>query len=158
MTISKLFATLLFPLVFNPQGKVWKIAVIDTGYNTSNYSFTICPEGSKDFTGRGMNDVVGHGQNVSHIIWDRIKIKTNVCLIPIKFFHNDKDANTLENLIKSLEYAYNIDGLDFINFSGGGYNSNSDEKHIINKLIEKNVIIVSASGNDRQDLNKINYY
>lgn len=156
--MSKLFATLLFPLIFNPSGKTWKIAVIDTGYNTKNYSFTICPEGAKDFTGYGMHDVIGHGQNVSHIIWDRVKNKSNVCLIPIKFFHKDGEQNSLSRLIQSLKYAASIPNLDMVNFSGGGYDSNSEEKEVILNLLNKNVIIVVAAGNDKQDLNKIHYY
>ena len=156
--MSKLFATLLFPLIFNPSDKTWKIAVIDTGYNTKNYSFTICPEGSKDFTGYGMHDVIGHGQNISHIIWDGIKNKSNVCLIPIKFFHKNGEQSSLTSLVSALKHAASISNLDMVNFSGGGYEPSEKEKEAILELINKNIIVVSAAGNDSQDLNKINYY
>lgn len=102
-----------------------------------------------------MNDLIGHGNNVSHIIANRL-IGHNYCIYPIKVFYFG--STDVRVLIEALKIAYSISP-DIVNISYGGQIFNSEEEHYILRLINHGVKVVAAAGNDHQNLdNNCNYY
>lgn len=122
-----------------------KVAVIDTGVDFK-IAKNLCLTGHKDFTGYGLEDVSGHGSNVSGIIDDRAG-KAQYCQIIIKYFHSMfSDIRNLETSEKAFEYVNTLD-VDIVNFSSTGPVYSSKEKKYIKKLLDKNVKVVVPSGN-----------
>lgn len=133
-----------------------KVAVLDTGYYLNSNTLKLCPSGHKDFTGTGLEDIIGHGQNVSHIISDQLS-NNKACLIIIKWTNNTQgfDDYTLE----SLRYAKTIKDLKVLNFSGGGYGKRNEECKLVKELQDNGVRVVMAAGNNNHDLSdNCNYF
>lgn len=162
------------PYFFKKKKKVM-IAVIDTGLASElmNKSW-VCPEGHKDFTGKGLVDNHGHGTHISGIVdqyakdfifmknkktpSDIDKIEIDYCQIIIKY--SDPTAyggDSLYNTIKSFRWAID-QHVDIINYSGGGTEPNSKEKALIKEALDKGIKVVAAAGNERSDIDLSKYY
>ncbi len=147
------FKALVFLLSLTPvvYAKTIKIAVIDTGYRTSSYTFKKCPGLEKDFSGEGMNDYSGHGQNVAHIISNDIT-GLDYCIIPIKaFVIKDGVKDSINKSILALNYAFKLN-VDIVNYSAGGLSYSEREKKLIKKMLNKGIILVMAAGNNGSNL------
>lgn len=130
-----------------------KVVVIDTGLKDEYRSKShLCPGEHKDFTGTGLNDTQGHGTNVVGLIVENAS-QNNYCIVIVKAYSNDK-----EYLNDALEYAIKIDA-DVINLSSGGVRSNLREHIAIAKIVEANIVLIAAAGNNRTNLNNgCNFY
>jgi hypothetical protein len=153
-----------------------KIAVIDTGYNAINGIVRVCDEGHRDFTKPLfqsnlylMSDLNGHGQNVSHLIERQIQSPSFYCQIIVKYTNgiDSIKENSAYFFLKSLEYVANRKDIALVNISGGGIARTNDpktkeavtkylklEKAFIQKLLDANVTVVVAAGNDNLNLDK----
>lgn len=146
--MNKIFSLLIF-LSFPCLAEPIKVAIIDTGFDFKYISeVPICAGLSRDFTGEGLNDFIGHGTNVTGLITKDLK-KLNYCVVFIKAF----SKNQKYYLSEALEYAAKINA-DIVNLSAGGLNPDSREKRATLNLLNKKVTIVTAAGNDLLDLDK----
>jgi hypothetical protein len=150
----KIVFFLVFLCFFNNLANAkLKVAVIDTGLDLK-YSFkaNLCNSGHKDFTGEGFNDSNGHGTNIVGLIVDTAKTN-NYCIILLKAYSNKKAYIT-----EALQYAYTLN-VNIINLSGGGVEPLKEERNIVLKLLDKNITIVTAAGNEKMDLDEqCSYY
>lgn len=137
-----------------------RVAVIDTGFdfkstwqNIANITRPILCEGGvhRDFTGaNNINDNHGHGTHITGII-AKYAEHANYCLIIIKNYdpeivHNER--NTIQSLVKSMEYAIQLN-VDIINYSGGGDMFSLQEYNVVKKVLNKGILLVTAAGNER---------
>lgn len=139
---------------FNVCAKQIRIAVVDSGYNTSNYTFKLCSRVEQyDMTNSSMYDLIGHGNNVSHIIGDRLK-DVDYCIVPIKVFSEKYTPNSFQNVIRALRLVNHLD-VDIVNLSFTGDTYDFEEKELIMQLINKNIIVVAAAGNESLNLDTV---
>lgn len=160
-----------------------KVAVIDTGYNSSNmFNASLCESGHKDFTedqiyNNGIPaDLHGHGTNVAGLIhqhasgvvlnkeiiknfpYDKMsalkKKNTGYCLVIIKAFSL---KSNLKWYIDALKYAETLK-VQIVNISAGGYSKEKEELALIKKMLDNKKIIVAAAGNDGKDIDLEPYY
>lgn len=122
--------------------------MIDTGYNTSYNELKLCNKGI-DLTSTSMNDTKGHGNNISHIIANRLK-NYDYCIFPIKAFVS-LSSSDVKILTASLKIAYRYKP-DIINMSYTGQGFDEEEYKIITKLLKNNIKLVVAAGNDHINL------
>lgn len=174
--LTMMTRALLLPLLLLTQianADPIKIAVIDTGISPEVKAKIGCSSGHKDFTGRGLDDVHGHGTHVSGLIdqYAKDKIfpkvtvekllstKADYCQIFLKFFHKRGDTvpDVLESEKKAFKYAIDLK-VDVINFSGGGEYFDLEEKLIIKEALDKGIIVVVAAGNDGRNLSVNGHY
>lgn len=139
-----------------------RIAVIDTGINPS-LKIPLCPGLSKDFSGHNtLEDNIDHGNVVSTLI-HVFAHDSNYCQIILKIFDKtdlktDKHGDLVyehgfQNMIKAVAYANKLK-IQVINLSVGGPGSDKEEYKIYESLLDKNVYIINAAGNDSTDLDK----
>lgn len=132
------------------------------------------PNNGKDDDGNGFRDDIhgwnfvsnnndiqdyhGHGTHISGIIAAQgetpnsphckvIGVAPHVRIMTLKYFAEGADNNNIKNTVNSIKYAVD-NGADIINYSGGGPGENTDEKSIIAKAADKNIIFVAALGNE----------
>lgn len=141
-----MFFTLFLFFNINSYAKTIKIAVIDTGLSNSK-GLQLCSNGHKSFIDDDLTDHIGHGTNIVHLI-DKYAKGADYCFIILKFYPTN---NAVSSTIAALKHALTLD-IDIINYSAGGKGSSLVEKELIRKLLNKGVIIVTASGNDGRDL------
>lgn len=128
--------------------KTIKIAVIDTGINLKNINVNICPNGLIDYTGTGIQDTHGHGQNIAHIIGSHLK-GINYCLYIIKFTVSQKTDRNYS--VESFRKARDLK-VDIINYSAGGDGPLEAEENVIKDLDRLAIPVITAAGNDHTDL------
>lgn len=146
-----LVVLLLIPSQAQPPSRTLKIVIIDSGYDTINNRLKLCNEGI-DLTNTDMYDIVGHGNNVSHLIADRLE-NYDYCIYPIKVFNSFNRGSNIEILINAMTIASNLNP-DIINLSYGGNESYVDEHLIVKKLLDRNILLVAASGNENHNLDE----
>ena len=140
------------------------VAVIDTGIDPNHpflkeNLYTLSGSASKNNYGidfsKGMKkasepiDTHGHGTHVSGIIKS---VFPNVKILSLKYYN--KKASGKENLnstIKALQYAVN-QGVDIINYSGGGPEPDLEELRILKQAEQKGIIIIAAAGNEQSNI------
>lgn len=164
--ILSTFIVLISYSTLAQQNPAVKIAVIDTGISASMLTElnTIC-KGSlhKDFTGRGLYDVDGHGTHISGLIDQHAKSilmgrndsllvlnnkKANYCQIILKFFHNRSSNTDVElSMIRALTYAINLK-VTMINISAGGPSHTHEECNLIKIALDRGIKVVAAAGNN----------
>lgn len=160
----------LTPLIGFPKLKRIKneiiIAVIDTGIDLQNPYLSkrihiplfLKNINDLDFSkSKSIQDEHGHGSHVAGII---LSVFPSAKILPLRYYN--KKATGLENLnasIEALRYAVN-QNVDVINYSNGGPESSEEELAIIQEAEKKGIIIVTAAGNDRAniDLTKDAYF
>ncbi|MGK0368059.1 MAG: thermitase [Thermoproteota archaeon] len=160
--------------------KTWKkfqknkdvtVAVVDTGIQY-NHPFlrkniivksgkTTPANFGKDFSFKMKNnrpaDTHGHGTHVSGIVKS---IFPEVKLLALKYYNPKASGQAnLDSTIKCLEYAVD-QGVDIINYSGGGPEPSIEELRVLKKAERKGILIIAAAGNERSniDLRKNAYY
>lgn len=140
------------------SAKTIKVAIIDTGIDTTNKTFKLCKTGSKDFTNSlyGYRDFNGHGTHIASIIKEYAG-KSDYCFIILKYYADnalpEEDVNRSN---KALKYALSKK-VDIINYSGGGELPNKEEFNLLKK--NKKTIVVAALGNNGHNLdNYCEYY
>lgn len=159
--MAKLFFKWLLLLSFIPfcaaTQKTLKIAVIDTGLDLNDPRFKdiLCPYGHEDFTGKGLNDNVGHGTHVVGLIKQYAEDSV-YCLVILKYF----DANNRNEIgspyINAL-LALKKNNIDVVNLSSGGKTASPMERSIIKE--NSDITFIIAAGNDGSDLDKdCSYY
>jgi hypothetical protein len=131
-----------------------KIAVIDTGINLKNINVKICDHGLIDFTGTGIQDTHGHGQNIAHIIGSHLR-GVNYCLYIIKFSEGQNSSRNAS--VKAFQKALTLK-VDIINYSAGGEGDMPSEHKVIDALEKLDIPVIVAAGNDDRDLAKSCYY
>lgn len=133
---------------YSGQGTRIKIAVIDSGINSSALKPYLCDGGHIDLTGNTLTDVVGHGTNVTSIIVKNLNPKTH-CIVIIKWFHNDKAHLSAVSpaITKAIE-----DKVSYINMSLSGYAYDAQEFYSIQKALDLGIVVVVAAGNNGKNL------
>jgi subtilisin family serine protease len=109
-------------------------------------------------------DTHGHGTHVAGIIGavggngiGTSGTCPSVSLMILKYYNpSDPGKENLKNTIRAIEYAV-ANGVDIINYSGGGPEFSYLEWNAIRKAREKGIIFVAAAGNEKQD-SDLNYY
>lgn len=142
---------ILFLCSFNNlHANTLKVAVIDTGLDLKwAKSVPLCQNEHKDFTGEGLNDTHGHGTNIIGLIVDNANT-SNYCIVIIKAYSFIQNKSFL---VQALQYAYHINA-NIINLSGGGLGQQYYEKLIVEKILDKKITLIVASGNNFLNLDK----
>lgn len=144
-----------FKTTHNPRHTI-RVSLIDTGIDLDDNTLTkyLCDAPSHyDFTGKGIQDVIGHGTMVAHLIVDNAR-DADFCLVIYKYY--DDKASNEENITRVIEaFTKSIDqGDDLINYSGGGPDSEEVEKEVLARF--KGIVVVAA-GNEGKELGKDGY-
>jgi len=133
------------------------VAVIDTGvdYNNpkiKNNLVKINNQYGLDFSkSKNPMDLHGHGTHVAGIIK---QVFPEVKILNLKYY--DAMASGSENLdssIKALKFAIDKN-VAIINYSGGGPESSMEELRLLRLAEKKGILIVSAAGNERADIDR----
>jgi subtilisin family serine protease len=99
----------------------------------------------------------GHGTHVAGIILDHVC--DQIELVSCKFydaFDDTKDAN-MKRGIECFKRALK-EHITIINYSAGGRESNKEEYEILKKISDAGIKIVTAAGNNGQDLSTFDYF
>lgn len=155
----KLILLLILLLASSASAKTLRVAVVDSGLdiNDSRLNGHLCPTGSKDFTGEGLTDTVGHGTAMVGLIEQEAK-DSDYCLVIYKYYtQTESAAMTLINEIKALQEA-TLNHISIVNLSGGG--PIFDEKEYLTIRDNPGTLFVVAAGNEGQNLDTPNneYY
>lgn len=145
-----------------------KIAVLDTGfgYQDKGHEAHLCRYGHKDFTYDQKYvtsyfttdpvpyDFHSHGTNIAGIIDDYAsRANVNYCIVIIKYYSDSQTGE--QNMLAStraFNYAANIKA-DYINYSGGGPDTNMFERAAVERFLNHGGHLVAAAGNDNAELN-----
>lgn len=134
----------------NVQAKNIRIAVIDSGLS-EKAGVNLCEHGLVDVTGTGLKaEYASHGNNITHIITDNLNGK-DYCLVSIKAFSEKRSGSDYVALAIYVAVSRKV---DIINISGGGTHYDKDESKAIKLAIDNGIIVVTAAGNNYQDLDK----
>ena len=139
------------------QKKLLRIVVLDTGFTKSPTSrVKLCKDGSKDFTGRGLEDNQGHGSHIANIIADRISPKLNYCIIIVKWYDTDQDSSVSveERTLKSFEYIATLKDITAVNYSAGGPGEFVPERDAVRSVTVSNTKVFVSAGNNSHNLDK----
>jgi len=144
------------------------VMIVDTGVSPDNpviSPYLVKPIAIQDV------DTHGHGTHVASLIVGgagtmaksgQIHFNNLVCpevrIVPCKFY--DPKAITrvnLDNSISCFNKALELN-VDIVNYSAGGADSTEEERMAIQRLAEKDILFVTAAGNEGADLKKYPYY
>lgn len=138
----------------NITGQGVKIAILDTGCEMNHPLLNSVIKYGKNFTNEGNEDVIydfnGHGTHVAGIIAGShvngvYGIAPNVELLICKVLNKD-GVGHCEWICDAIEYAID-QGVDIINMSLGMKMDDINLYQVINKAIDKDILVVCASGN-----------
>lgn len=148
-----------------------RVAIIDSGLDFNNTQAPICPIGSRDFSGEGIRDYIGHGSHISDLIDQyakaRVRSRTNAtisikpykvdyCQVILKYTHIKDNKLDMASSIEALSEALRLN-VDIINYSGGGGGYNVEESRLIKLAISKGIKVIVAAGNDGKELGSLGY-
>ena len=169
-TIMIMIFTIVYMFYSTVNARTVKIAVIDTGYDFNStwvdaeskglVKPKLCKTGHKDFTDQGIQDKHNHGTHISGLI---AKYANNMdyCLVIIKYYHGvgkvKYESKTSERSALAISWAIG-QGVDIINYSGGGAGSIEVERKFTLQALNSGIIFVAASGNERSDLAQYPFY
>lgn len=106
---------------------------------------------SEDTVNLTPNDTHGHGTHVSGIIKS---IFPEVKILPLKYYNpKASGSQNVQATIKALKYAVD-QKVDIINYSSGGAVASSEEKEILREAQRKGILVITAAGNERSDIDK----
>lgn len=154
--------TIIFTILLSccSWAKPLKVAILDTGFDERfTHQAKLCDNWEHDFTGKGIHDQHGHGTNIAGIITKNAPKDFDYCLSIYKYYTNGVDASevTVKRWNQALQKILD-DGADIVNISGGGVELQPDEIKLIKQMLDKNMIVVVAAGNEYSNLNKHKYY
>jgi hypothetical protein len=134
------------------------VAIIDTGIDLKNFELTkrmIIPTklSDLDFSETSLQDTNGHGSHVAGLI---LAVFPYAKILPLKYYNpKARGIDNLHSTVAAVNYAIEHN-VDIINYSGGGPHSNIEELSALRKAEEKGIIIVSAAGNNRSNIDHHN--
>lgn len=152
----------LSSLVMIPKLKKIKkeivIAVIDTGIDLTNPYLSkriylppfLTDINNLDFSkDKSIQDRHGHGSHIAGII---LSVFPNAKILPLRYYSSraSGEAN-MEASIKAMRYAIN-QGVDIINYSGGGEGYSSEEFKVIKEAEAAGILVVAAAGNEKSNI------
>lgn len=147
----KYLILILLLLLSNTAYSMIKVGLIDTGLDLNDPRFkeVLCKAGHKDYTGFGIKDVVGHGTHMAGLI-KQYAGNNGYCLIIYKWYDKNLRGSTLyNNELQAMRQAVE-DGVEIVNFSGGGdWSPNKMESVAFG--MAPNVTFVVAAGNKNKD-------
>jgi subtilisin family serine protease len=168
--MRRLLTTLLVLGSLSAGAKPLVVAVIDTGIDKNIPH--LCKSGHKTFIKptpfdsssdpvKNYNPLVdnhGHGSNIAGLI-NRNAGDGDYCILSLQYYKNTGAGfGNLTRLREAIRYAIDV-GVDFINYSGGGGDSNEAEHQLIVEALNKGITVVVAAGNESSDLDKeCDYY
>jgi len=151
---------------FSGLAKDINIAIIDTGIDPYNPIFKdrlfignkkATPENyGVDFSLNAIDrsqpyDLHGHGTHIAGII---AKLAPRAKLHVFKYYNPKASGEeNLQSTINALAYAIKL-GVDIINYSSGGPEASKKEKYLFDLAEKKGILIVSAAGNEGQNIDK----
>lgn len=130
------------------------VLILDTGIDLKDPYFKpfFCKRGHNDFTGKGLQDVHGHGTNIAGLILKDIN-PSRVCIKVVKFWH---DRNMLPEEIEAayLKAAGRLYDADYhlFNFSGNGVSPLRTEERSLQVALGRGAYVVVAAGNEKINL------
>lgn len=132
--------------------KTVSVAVVDTGVNANHEYLQGRVEPtrintSSSGTRNSSDDDNGHGTQVASVIVDATL--KNIVIKPYKVLDNH-GAGSFASVAAGINCAVN-DGVDVINVSIGFYEHSETLKAAVDNAYEKDIIVVSAAGNDNTD-------
>ncbi|MGN7283227.1 S8 family serine peptidase [Bacillus altitudinis] len=126
-------------------GKGVSIAILDTGYSGSNIN--IIKKYNVVYEGDDIEDKNGHGSLTANIIGSKdFGIAPEAELYIIKVMEKNISGK-YDAVIKGIEKAIRYD-VDIILMSLGGTKYSEKMESIIKKALEKDIVLISAVGND----------
>jgi Subtilase family len=147
---TKIFITILL-LSLACSARTIHIAVPDTGYTVGTVpDLKVCPKGLIDLTGSGIQDDVGHGTNILHIIASELK-DVDYCVYIYKIYSSKMNSPLYCSLLAYLYISY-LPSVDIVNYSSSGLDGVFTEHMLINMLLKKHIIFVAAAGNNAYNL------
>lgn len=128
-----------------------RIAVIDTGLDTTKVNVKVCENSSKNYVAdEGNEDTPGHGTEVVNIVSKTMPTPVEYCIIPIKIFNKDS-LTGMTTVARAIRYAVEQKA-DIVNLSFSGEGNNISEFLAVKFALDSNVLLVIAAGNDGKDL------
>lgn len=131
-----------------------KIAILDSGINKRHPDLKsqVYKEFNAVNPGQPIEDKFNHGTSIAGIIAakdNKVGIKGLVPFIEIYSVKvlNDDGTGSVNNIVKGIEWAIN-QNVKIINLSFGMEKGTKELQTIINKAIDKGIIVVAASGNN----------
>lgn len=126
------------------------VALLDTGLDVTDPRFKSHICAMYDFTGKGIEDNMGHGTHVAGIIMQYAKNK-NYCFVIMKIFnqYDTPDSIASPQATQAYKIIQEIHP-DIVNFSGGGNAPVDEEEFTISHL--KNTKFFVAAGNHNHDI------
>ena len=148
----------ILPLLFlatSVQAKTLVVAVIDTGVDKSVSH--LCKMGHRDFvktvvpfaSGDPLVDVHGHGTHIAGLIAQNAG-SGDYCIVSLRYYRAQANDNLL-SMKEALKYAIAIKA-DVINISAGGNDPDLEEKALIKRALDQHITVVTAAGNDHNNL------
>ena len=149
-----ILSVLLFSQI--ATAKVIRVAVVDSGLDPK-YNHVLCKEGSKDFTGFGLDDgdKRKHGTNIAGVInsFAGYPKASEFCIVVLKYYDERYVGNTTVLAVLAFREAVRL-GVDVINFSSTGRTPNLYEKYILRAALKRGIKVFVPSGNEDLDLDK----
>ncbi|MCL2338095.1 MAG: S8 family serine peptidase [Firmicutes bacterium] len=127
-----------------------KIAIIDTGVNSSNNLFRGINITSFDVSEKSIKPNYAHGTMVAGILVEMIRLTAPDILPNVEFISiRMGNENSLDesDLIRAIKKAITLD-VDVINISACIYNPSVQLKEAVDKALAEKIIIVASVGND----------
>ena len=165
-TIKNLFFTIIFTVTVSSPclASEINIAIIDTGIDPHNPIFkdrlyignnkASSEQYGVDFSLNASNkylpyDQHGHGTHIAGII---AELAPKARLHIMKYYNPSASGQeNLQSTINALEHAISL-GVDIINYSSGGPEPSNQEKRLFNLADKKGIVIVSAAGNEGENI------
>jgi len=116
----------------------------------ANADFWCKDNSHKDFTGTNLIDNIGHSEAVVKAILLNMNVK-RFCITMFKWWDGMYSAAHVKSYSNSLK---NLDKIRFVTIAASGSGYISEEYNALKSLINKNVTIVVAAGNDHKNLDK----
>lgn len=133
------------------QKKEIKIAVIDTGLNSNitEIQKNIIKNINSSQPNLDTEDDHGHGSNITGLI---LAMNPSAKITELKYYSNSNTAQqNIKGFENAIEYAVN-NNYDIVNISGGGAEEVYAEKRYLRKAEKKGIIVVSAAGNENNEI------
>jgi thermitase len=114
---------------------------------------------------KDLSDNHGHGTHISGIIGAEAGngvgvsgVAPKVQIMTLKYFDPKvRGTDNLKNTIKSIRYAVKM-GAHIINYSGGGLEYSASEYQAVKEAMNKGILFIAASGNERSNSDLHKYY
>lgn len=151
------------PEIWNKtMGDGIKICILDTGSPIKHKDLKNAVVKHADFTNSSYEDKQGHGTHVSGIAAARANNRGIVGVAPLSELYigkvlDDDGSGNLDWLVEGIKWAIE-ESVDIISISLGSPSHYRPLKRIVEKAIDKNIIVIAAAGNEgKKRKNTVNY-